>query len=81
MTESGRLAEQPVETGILMDSMLEITAGLEPGELIAEDSENQFRDGAAFITPLKLTRPTWREITLGGSPNWGEYFATGILAR
>jgi HlyD family secretion protein len=81
MTESGQLVKQPVETGILMDSMLEITAGTEPGELIAAESGNQFRNGAAFITPLKLTRPTWREITLGGSPNWSEYFVTGILAR
>ncbi|MFA1822947.1 efflux RND transporter periplasmic adaptor subunit [Virgibacillus oceani] len=81
MTESGRLVEQPVETGILMDSMLEITDGVQPEELIAEESVNQFRDGAAFITPLKLTRPTWREITLGGNPNWSEYFVTGILSR
>lgn len=81
MTEAGRLMKQPVETGILMDSMLEITAGVQPEELIAEKSENQFRDGAAFITPLKLTRPTWREITLGGNPNWSEYLVTGILAR
>jgi HlyD family secretion protein len=81
MTESGRLMKQPVETGILMDSMLEITDGVQPEELIAEERMSQFRDGTAFITPLKLTRTTWREITLGGSPNWSEYFVTGILAR
>lgn len=81
MTETGRLVEQPVETGIMMDSMLEITSGVQPEELIAEARMNQFRDGAAFITPLKLTRTTWREITLGDSSDWGRYFATGILAR
>ncbi|GAB3795624.1 efflux RND transporter periplasmic adaptor subunit [Virgibacillus kimchii] len=81
MTDSGRLLRQPVETGILMDSMLEITTGVQPEELIAEERMNQFRDGAAFITPLKLTRSTWREVTLGGNPNWREYFVTGMLAR
>ncbi|WP_176142387.1 efflux RND transporter periplasmic adaptor subunit [Halobacillus hunanensis] len=54
MNDRGRLEKRKIETGIVEDRMVEVTEGLAKGELLADHPEDEFRDGAVFLTPLKL---------------------------
>ncbi|ALX49358.1 HlyD family efflux transporter periplasmic adaptor subunit [Lentibacillus amyloliquefaciens] len=81
MTSSGLLAKQPVETGIEMDDLTEVTEGAEPGEMIADSDKDQFRDGATFITPLELGDIEWQDFGKYGNVDWKRYFIVGLLSR
>ncbi|SFE40181.1 HlyD family secretion protein [Lentibacillus persicus] len=81
MTTSGLLAKQPVETGIEMDDLTEITEGATPGEMIADADNDQFRDGATFITPLELGDIEWQDFGKYGNVDWKRYFVIGLLSR
>ncbi|RDW18621.1 efflux RND transporter periplasmic adaptor subunit [Oceanobacillus chungangensis] len=77
MAEGGRLVKQPVETGIHMDDMVEITSGISTGEWIAEEPTRQFREDATFITPLKTSPITKESLKV----DWARGLITGILSR
>lgn len=79
MTSDGKLVKQPIETGIHMDEMQEITKGLKRGEWVAEEWESQFRSGAPFITPLKVSKIQWKQLNKQESK--GKSIVTGILSR
>lgn len=79
MTSEGRVQKQAIETGIHMDKMQEITKGLKQGEWVAREWESQFRPGAPFITPLKVSKIQWKQLNKQGSK--GENIVTGILSR
>lgn len=81
MTNEGKLMAQTVETGIYMEKMLEITEGVSTGEWVAKDSSRQFRNGAAFITPLKLDQNTWNDVVTAVPADWGMNFLIGIVSR
>ncbi|WP_255584762.1 efflux RND transporter periplasmic adaptor subunit [Virgibacillus saliphilus] len=79
MNEEGKLMEQGVETGIAMDDMLEITDGAAIGEFVAEEPAGQFRNGAVFITPLKVQEVAWRNVF--HYDNWSRPLVSGFLSR
>lgn len=79
MTSEGKVIKQAAETGIYMDEMYEITKGVKKGEWVAEQSDSQFRSGAAFITPVKVKDVPWKN--LKKDKNKGENVITGILSR
>lgn len=81
MSNEGKLMQQPVETGIYMDKMLEITKGVAAGEWVAEDSVRQFRNGAVFITPFKLDGRKWNEVVKAVPEDWERNFLIGIISR
>ncbi|WP_188456408.1 efflux RND transporter periplasmic adaptor subunit [Virgibacillus oceani] len=81
MTEDGRLHKQEIETGIHMNNRTEITKGADPGEWVAEASDNQFRSEAIFITPLKLGKIHWSSIFRSKDKGRAENIVTGILSR
>ena len=81
MTSEGLLVKQPVETGIQMDNLVELTEGATPGEWIAESDKDQFRDGAVFMTPLKLGDIEWQDLRKYGNVNWKRYMLIGLLSR
>lgn len=79
MNAEGKLVEQGIETGILMNNMLEITEGAEIGEFVAEEPAGQFRNGAVFITPLKAQKVPW--IDVFNYENWSRALVSGFLSR
>ncbi|MBP1970899.1 HlyD family secretion protein [Virgibacillus natechei] len=79
MNADGKLVEQRVETGILMDTMLEITNGVTMGDTVAEEPTAQFRNGASFITPLKRSGISWDNIT--SYEHWSKAMVSGFLSR
>ncbi|OZU87282.1 hypothetical protein CIL03_17850 [Virgibacillus indicus] len=81
LTNEGKLLAQDVETGIYMDEMLEITKGVNTGEWVAEESTRQFRNGATFITPLKLDQSTWNDVVTAVPPDWDMDLLIGIVSR
>ncbi|TFJ91723.1 efflux RND transporter periplasmic adaptor subunit [Lentibacillus salicampi] len=81
MTSEGLLLKQPVEAGIHMDDLVEITEGANPGEWVAHSDEDQFRDGAAFMTPLELSDIEWKDPGKYDNVNWNRYFIIGLLSR
>ncbi|MFD2923227.1 efflux RND transporter periplasmic adaptor subunit [Halobacillus naozhouensis] len=54
MGDRGRLEKREIETGIREDRIVEVTEGLEEGEYLADQPEDEFREGSVFLTPLKL---------------------------
>ncbi|RKQ32280.1 efflux RND transporter periplasmic adaptor subunit [Oceanobacillus halophilus] len=80
MSEDGKLTKQIVETGLSMDNLIEITNGIEMGEMVAQNPDKQFRNGAKFITPLKIKQLTWDSLGLDKS-NWKKYLVTGLISR
>ncbi|WP_163528434.1 efflux RND transporter periplasmic adaptor subunit [Halobacillus ihumii] len=54
MNDRGRLEKREIETGIIEDRIVEVTEGLAKGELLADHPKEEFRNGAVFLTPLKL---------------------------
>ncbi|GGJ98576.1 hypothetical protein GCM10007063_21090 [Lentibacillus kapialis] len=81
MTSEGLLIKQQVETGIHMDDLVEMTEGTAPGEWVAEADNSQFRDGAVFITPLKLDDIEWQDLSKYDNVNWKRYMIIGLLSR
>src|SRR5699024_11157803 len=81
LTREGLLAKQPVETGLQMDNIVEITEGANPGEWIAGSDQDQFRDGAVFMTPLELDDIEWKDPGKYDNVNWKRYFLIGLLSR
>ncbi len=81
MTSEGTLTKQPVETGIVTNNFAELTKGVEPGEWVAADDRDQFREGTVFITPLKLQDIEWKQLGKYDNVNWKRYIVTGLLAR
>ncbi|QKY70985.1 efflux RND transporter periplasmic adaptor subunit [Lentibacillus sp. CBA3610] len=81
MTSTGLLDKQPVEAGLKMDGLAEITDGANTGEMVADSYQNQFRDGARFITPLKLSDIEWQDPGKYDNVNWKRYFVIGLLSR
>ncbi|MBR7798171.1 HlyD family efflux transporter periplasmic adaptor subunit [Agaribacter marinus] len=80
MTKEGNLLKQKVDTGILMNSMLEITSGVTVGDAVAADPESQFRQQATFITPIKWDH-SWKRIISPRDTAWYEPFLIGFLSR
>lgn len=66
MTPAGKLIKQPIEKGIHMDQLVEITVGANKSDWIAKASESKFRDRATFITPLDPDKATWKEMIKSG---------------
>ncbi|MEC5425984.1 efflux RND transporter periplasmic adaptor subunit [Virgibacillus sp. C22-A2] len=81
MTNEGKLVKQKVDTGIHMDTMIEITSGAIPGEWVAEEPTSQFRSGASFITPIKWDQHKWKSLITLDNEGWSRHFVTGLLSR
>ncbi|WP_010529087.1 HlyD family efflux transporter periplasmic adaptor subunit [Lentibacillus jeotgali] len=81
MTSEGLLVKRPVKTGIHMDNMIEITEGASSGEWIAESDNDQFHDGAVFMTPLKIEDIEWQDLRKYDNVNWKRYMIIGLLSR
>ncbi|MFD1363565.1 hypothetical protein [Lentibacillus salinarum] len=81
MTSKGLLVKQPVEKGIHMDELVEITGDVSPGELIAEADNDQFRDQSVFITPLQLDDIEWKHPGKYDNVDWKRYMVIGLLSR
>ncbi|WP_235793041.1 efflux RND transporter periplasmic adaptor subunit [Virgibacillus salidurans] len=79
MNAEGKLVEQGIETGILMNNMQEITEGAEVGEFVAEEPAGQFRRRAVFITPLKVQEVPWTNVF--NYENWNRALISGLLSR
>ena len=78
MTNEGKLVKQNVETGLYVDSVVELASGVEIGDWVAVDPPSLFHDGADFITPLQL-----KEITKDSfsDDHWVKNLMTGLLSR
>ncbi|WP_404450897.1 efflux RND transporter periplasmic adaptor subunit [Virgibacillus necropolis] len=81
MTNGGNLHKKKVKTGIEMASMQEITKGAKPGEWVAKNPQPQFRSGATFLTPLKLSQVRWSDTFDYENKNWSKHVVMGILSR
>ncbi|WP_085993627.1 efflux RND transporter periplasmic adaptor subunit [Oceanobacillus senegalensis] len=80
MTESGTMINEIVETGIVMDHMVEVTNGVQKNDYVAEKPMRQFRNGAIFITPLEFNYLS-RDSLASENNNWKRYLITGLLSR
>ncbi|MYL43713.1 efflux RND transporter periplasmic adaptor subunit [Virgibacillus salexigens] len=80
MTNEGKIMEQQIESGILMNKMLEITSGVQPNEWVAGNPESQLRNQAAFITPLKWGNG-FRSTINPKEIKWYEPLLTGLVSR
>lgn len=80
MTGEGKLVEQGIETGLMVDSMVEIVEGVEVGDWVAVEPPSLFHHEANFITPLR-----WRQLTRDSFANtentWTENIWSGLLSR
>ncbi|WP_249872591.1 efflux RND transporter periplasmic adaptor subunit [Oceanobacillus saliphilus] len=80
MTNEGKIIKQNIETGLHVDSMVELTAGVETGEWVAVEPPSLFHEAANFITPLKAKEITKDSFSVSDN-TWAESFVTGILSR
>ncbi|PWA12644.1 hypothetical protein DCC39_05330 [Pueribacillus theae] len=80
MTNAGKLKKQPVETGIEMADFVELVNGPKIGDLIvAKPGKLALKDGAAYITPLKPGKATWKEMVKSGPRK--RSLVIGLLTR
>ncbi|MGJ9460343.1 efflux RND transporter periplasmic adaptor subunit [Oceanobacillus sp. CF4.6] len=78
MTNEGKLVKQNIETGLYVDSLVELVDGVETGDWVAVDPPSLFHDGADFITPLQVKEITKDSFSV---ENWAENLMTGLLSR
>ncbi|WP_010652006.1 efflux RND transporter periplasmic adaptor subunit [Oceanobacillus massiliensis] len=80
MTSEGKLVEQGIVTGLMVDSMVEIVEGVEVGDWVAVEPPSLFHHEANFITPLR-----WKQLTRDSFANtentWTENIWSGLLSR
>ncbi|UOQ91779.1 efflux RND transporter periplasmic adaptor subunit [Halobacillus shinanisalinarum] len=62
MNERGRLEERQLKTGITEDGIVQVIEGLENNEHLADQPVDEFRKGAVFFTPLKLSDLQMRDL-------------------
>ncbi|MBU5468060.1 efflux RND transporter periplasmic adaptor subunit [Virgibacillus sp. MSJ-26] len=78
MTPKGTIIKNPVEIGIEMDSLIEITEGAEVGEWIAIDPQDRFTSPSPFITSLDVKTLNAKRLK---SDRWFKDLMTGFISR
>ncbi|MBA2176771.1 hypothetical protein H0266_17920 [Halobacillus locisalis] len=81
MTEEGVLERRTIETGIEENGLVQIIEGLEDGEWLADQPEDEFRRQATFITPINIRDLSVQKLfdsEMGNQPTYG---LLGLLSR
>jgi len=79
MSDTGKMEQVPVQTGIQMKDDLEIISGLSLGDVVTKESVDESYNGMPFITPIKFTDVAWLDV--GKYKDWLLYMTTGIITR
>ncbi|WP_010095704.1 efflux RND transporter periplasmic adaptor subunit [Ornithinibacillus scapharcae] len=79
LQESGKLEKIAIEKGLHIGNNVEITKGLEAGDVVTNQKTHDIYAGMPFITPIKANKVPWLQIS--NYENWEKYFVMGILSR
>ena len=81
MNDEGLLERRAVQSGITENGLVEIKQGLKEGEWLAYTPKDEFRNQAAFITPIKLKELYVEELFEPKTTTIKTYGLLGLLAR
>ncbi|KGP71752.1 efflux RND transporter periplasmic adaptor subunit [Pontibacillus yanchengensis] len=79
MTSDGTTLTRPIETGLVMGDLVQITDGVGLGQWVADENESQFFDGGTFLTPINRDHLTLDSIQ--AQENWWSAMKMGVLVR
>lgn len=81
MNDQGETVTQPIELGMTMDDLVEVTDGLSLGQWIADEDENHFREGGTFLTPINLDHLSLIQTKESNGATLWNYMKMGLLVR
>ncbi|WP_347861594.1 efflux RND transporter periplasmic adaptor subunit [Salimicrobium sp. PL1-032A] len=81
MNDQGRLERRTVETALKENHLTEISAGVAPGEWLAVEKKDEFRNNATFITPLDADNLDVKRLFSLESDTMITYGLLGLLSR
>ncbi|MFC0525395.1 efflux RND transporter periplasmic adaptor subunit [Pontibacillus salicampi] len=79
ITDEGTTVTTPIETGLVMGDLVQVTNGLSTGVWLADENERQFREEAPFITPINRDHLSLTSVQ--AHENWWYGMKTGLIAR
>ncbi|RWZ52276.1 efflux RND transporter periplasmic adaptor subunit [Halobacillus fulvus] len=81
MNEEGQLERREIETGLVENGVTEVVNGLGPGEWLADEPKDEFRQDATFITPIQWHDVYVKRMLDEGIGDYWTYSLLGLLAR
>lgn len=81
MNKDGRTVTQPIELGLTMRDLVEVTEGLEVGQWIADENEERFREGSLFLTPVNWDHLAFESIRSFDKRTMWDFLKMGLLVR
>jgi len=81
MTNQGETVVQPIELGMTMGDLVQVTDGLALGQWIADEDETHFREGSTFLTPINLDHLSLIQTKESSGNTIWNYMKMGMLAR
>ena len=81
MTDKGKTVTQPIELGMTMDDLVQVTNGVPLGQWIADEQEDHFREGSTFLTPINLDHLSLLQTKESSGETIWNYLKMGMLAR
>ncbi|WP_154657299.1 efflux RND transporter periplasmic adaptor subunit [Pontibacillus marinus] len=81
MTDKGETVIQPIELGMTMGDLVQVTDGLALGQWVADEKESQFREGSLFLTPINLDHLSLLQTKESNGKTIWNYMKMGMLVR